>query len=88
VTKRISSSVANAEIKKNYSCVGYARLYKKRGYYYSDILANVAALYSSLAKPQFVTPPCCQRNSEDRSYSLDSLNLFLPRRNSSRSPLG
>jgi hypothetical protein len=42
--------VINAKIKKNFSCVGYARLYKKRSYYYSNILANAAALYSSLAK--------------------------------------
>jgi hypothetical protein len=42
--------VINAKIKKNFSCAGYAYLYKKRSYYYSNILANAAALYSSLVK--------------------------------------
>jgi hypothetical protein len=42
--------VVNTKIKKNFSYAGYTCLYKKRSYYYSNILANAAALYSSLAK--------------------------------------
>jgi hypothetical protein len=80
--------VINAKIKKNFSCAGYARLYKKRGYYYSNILANAAALYSSLAKQQFATPPCYCYNKDNKEHSLDSLNLFLLCCNSNRLPLG
>jgi hypothetical protein len=46
----LANIVVNTKIKKNFSCAGYACLCKKRSYYYSNILANAAALYSSLVK--------------------------------------
>jgi hypothetical protein len=80
--------VVNTKIKKNFSCASYAYLYKKRSYYYSNILANAAALYSSLVKQQFATPLYYYYNKDNKEYSLDSLNLFLPYYNSNRLLLG
>jgi hypothetical protein len=80
--------VVDAEIKKNFSCAGHACLYEKRGYYYSNILADAAAPYSSPAKQQFATPPCRCHDKDNEEHSLDSLNLFSPHRDSNGSPLG